>query len=49
MHGHRPLRISKYGVGMAALHPGLPELKWHRVLHRSLTLPFTTTCEGALP
>lgn len=31
-HGHRPERISKYGVGMAALHPWLPANKWHRTL-----------------
>lgn len=37
--GHRPVRISKYGVGMAALHPDLPRLKWHRVLHQHLGLP----------
>ncbi|GAA2996431.1 polyphosphate polymerase domain-containing protein [Actinokineospora diospyrosa] len=28
--GLRPERISKYGVGMVALHPDLPHLKWHR-------------------
>lgn len=38
-HGHRPVRISKYGVGMAALHPDLPRLKWHRTLHQHLGLP----------
>ncbi|MDT0200923.1 polyphosphate polymerase domain-containing protein [Nocardioides sp. AE5] len=37
--GHRPLRISKYGVGMAALDPALPRLKWHRVLGQHLSLP----------
>ncbi|WP_090032180.1 polyphosphate polymerase domain-containing protein [Cellulomonas marina] len=31
-HGYRPVRISKYGTGMAALHPGLPATPWHRVL-----------------
>lgn len=34
-HGVRPSRISKYGVGLAAL-TDLPELKWHRVLHQQL-------------
>lgn len=34
--GFRPTRISKYGVGMAALHPDLPRLKWHRTLDRQL-------------
>lgn len=33
-HGHRPTSISKYCVGMAALHPHLPANKWHRVLRR---------------
>lgn len=33
--GHRPVSISKYGVGMAALHGERP-LKWHRVLTRDL-------------
>ncbi len=35
-HGVRPVRISKYGVGMAALHADLPRLKWHRTLHQQL-------------
>lgn len=30
--GHRPTKISKYGTGLAALHPALPANKWHRVL-----------------
>lgn len=30
--GVRPARISKYGTGLAALHPDLPDLKWHRTL-----------------
>ncbi|MEO5662961.1 MAG: polyphosphate polymerase domain-containing protein [Nocardioides sp.] len=33
--GHRPVSISKYGVGVAALHD-VPRLKWHRVLTRDL-------------
>jgi hypothetical protein len=36
--GHRPVRISKYGVGMAALDPDLPPLKWHRAMERHLDL-----------
>lgn len=48
-HGHRPVRISKYGVGMAALHPELPRLKWHRAMHRHLALPPTdVSLRGAL-
>lgn len=41
--GHRPARISKYGVGMAALDPALPRLKWNRSLQRHLGLPATQT------
>jgi hypothetical protein len=37
--GHRPASLSKYGTGMAALHPSLPSHKWRRVLSRH----FTTT------
>ncbi|MEO8261834.1 MAG: polyphosphate polymerase domain-containing protein [Pseudolysinimonas sp.] len=33
-HGHRPATVSKYGTGMAALHPELPANKWTRVLRR---------------
>lgn len=33
-HGHRPATVSKYGTGMAALHPTLPANKWARVLRR---------------
>ena len=29
-HGHRALKMSKYGVGMAATVPGLPPEKWSR-------------------
>jgi len=35
-HGHRPVRMSKYGLGMAALQPDLPPLKWYRPLNRYL-------------
>jgi hypothetical protein len=33
-HGHRPATISKYGTGLAALNPDLPDNKWRRVLSR---------------
>lgn len=36
-HGHRPATVSKYGTGMAALHPALPAHKWRRVLSRHFT------------
>ncbi len=32
--GYRPVRVSKYGTGLRALRPELPDLKWHRTLHR---------------
>ena len=32
--GCRPVSISKYCVGLAALKPELPSNKWHRTLHR---------------
>lgn len=35
--GHRPVRISKYGTGMAVLHPELPATPWRRVLRRHVT------------
>lgn len=31
--GQRPQRISKFGTGIAALHPELPTNKWTRLLH----------------
>lgn len=34
--GHRPVRISKYGTGLALLMPELPAHRWHRVLTRHL-------------
>ncbi|WP_240605807.1 polyphosphate polymerase domain-containing protein [Planctomonas deserti] len=37
--GHRPCGISKYGVGMAALDPGLPANKWSRILRRHFAGP----------
>lgn len=35
--GHRPVRLSKYGTGIALIHPGAPRLKWHHVITRYLT------------
>ncbi|WP_067431916.1 polyphosphate polymerase domain-containing protein [Nocardioides jensenii] len=32
--GHRPVPISKYCVGMAAVDPGLPANRWNRTLRR---------------
>ncbi len=36
-HGHRPVRISKYGTGLAAIAPTLPSTPWRRVLDRHVT------------
>lgn len=37
--GYRPVRISKYGTGLAALDPDLPATPWRRVLGRDLFRP----------
>lgn len=34
-HGHRPCRISKFGVAMALSHPDLPRNRWHPIITRS--------------
>lgn len=34
--GHRPIRISKYGTGLALLTPDLQTNRWHRVTTRHL-------------
>jgi hypothetical protein len=39
--GHRPVAISKYATGLAALRTDLPAAPWHRVLRRH----FTTSME----
>ena len=33
-HGHRPVTISKFGTGLAAMRADLPSNKWSRVLRR---------------
>ena len=38
-HAHRPVTISKYGTGLAALRQDLPSNKWARVLHRRFDRP----------
>ncbi|WP_067166793.1 polyphosphate polymerase domain-containing protein [Microbacterium sp. TNHR37B] len=42
-HGYRPASLSKYGTGMAALHPSLPSHKWRRVLTRHFTAATVTS------
>jgi hypothetical protein len=38
-HQHRPVTMSKYGTGLAALREDLPSNKWSRVLHRRFDRP----------
>lgn len=45
--GHRPVRISKYGTGLALLTPDLQRNRWHRVTARHLAHHLTLH-EGAL-
>jgi hypothetical protein len=45
--GHRPVRISKYGTGLALLTPDLQRNRWHRVTARHLA-DHLTLHEGAL-
>ncbi len=35
--GVRPVTISKFGIGLASVHPGLPANRWHRTLDRHVT------------
>lgn len=37
--GIRPVSISKFGIGMAALDPSLPANRWHRLLRRHVVPP----------
>ncbi|GAA4671780.1 polyphosphate polymerase domain-containing protein [Phytohabitans rumicis] len=37
--GHRPIRISKYGTGLAALRRDLPHAPWRRTLRRHFDPP----------
>ena len=34
----RPVTVSKYGTGLAALCPALPHNKWHRTIARHVEL-----------
>ena len=43
--GHRPVSISKYATGLAALHPALPRNKWARLLRG----PFAGAALTSLP
>ena len=37
--GVRPISLSKYAVGIAALHPEVPGNPWHATLHRYFQPP----------
>jgi len=43
--GHRPVRLSKYGTGLALLTPDLPHNRWHRVRTRHLAPTLRVTPE----
>lgn len=45
-HGHRPVAISKYATCLAALHPGLPRNRWHRLLRQEFTAAAASHCEA---
>ncbi|WP_329016050.1 polyphosphate polymerase domain-containing protein [Micromonospora rifamycinica] len=54
--GHRPVAISKYATGLAALDPELPAARWRRILRRHFghdgpagTTPARPTPPGARP
>lgn len=34
-HGVRPLKVSKFGIGLALTHPELPSNRWHRAMRRN--------------
>ena len=37
--GYRPVKISKFATGLAALHPELPSNRWHPVLRAHFARP----------
>lgn len=46
--GIRPVSVSKYGTGLAALRPELPANRWHPVLHRYLPRHDSTAVPAAV-
>lgn len=44
--GHRPTKISKYGTGLALLHPELPSNKWHPALTKIQPAVGSNTTSG---
>ena len=47
-HAHRPVAISKYGTGLAALRDDLPSNKWARVLRQRFDRPAQRSDRPAL-
>jgi hypothetical protein len=48
--GYRPIRISKYGTGLAALRRDLPDAPWRRTLRRHFDPPLgRNLADGATP
>lgn len=45
--GHRPVRVSKYCVGLALARPGLPSNKWHRTIRRHFGPPASGHVPGS--
>jgi len=46
-HGHRPQSISKFGTGVAAMHPELPRNKWARLLNGPFAHSGITSTSGS--
>ena len=44
--GHRPVTVSKYCTGLAALIPTVPANKWHRILQQQFQPAATTAAMG---
>lgn len=47
--GHRPVSISKYATGLAALHPDLPSNRWQRTLRSHFEASPARVPRGSLP
>lgn len=47
--GHRPVQLSKYGTGMAVMHPVLLSHKWHRLIQQRIRPALTPTSVPPLP
>lgn len=47
--GIRPVKVSKYATGLAALYEHLPSNRWHRVLNRHFSKPTTAAAAATKP